>query len=693
MKKLLCLMAALLLAVCSAGASGYSSCQTYTYSSRDKSVLPSPDAYYISRVIRLSDYGLGSFSSPQDLVVDKDGNLYVADTNNNRIAVIPGEGESVRFIENVDSSGLNRPTGLFIDAEGRLYIADSGNFRVVRLNADFTLDKAFGKPTSPLLKNLDVFKPLKVSVSSLGEIYIICENVFEGIVEVNEAGEFIGYAGMNKVSPSLWDLMWRAVSTKTQKESMVSFLPISFLNMDMDEKDFIYATSYMESNPSANAVKRLNPGGKDVLVNNSGLPLIGDQITNENTAYSRFKDICYIQNGIFAAVDSTLGHIFVYSPDGYPMFIFGGIGSGTGQLTSPSAIDHNGLELYVLDGSKNQINVYAPTPYGEKLIKAVAAYDEGDYGGASASFSELIRLNSNCEVAYIGLGKSYLRSGRYEKAMQAFYIAGNKTYYSKALKEFRNQKLSGYFIWISAFAAALIIYFIVRKPVKKALGKRFAGKGMRDAKLPPGLTGYFDSLAFAGYMAFHPFKGFYEMKREKRGSMAAAFTIAAFYTVTMLIKKVATGFVFSTVEVTEVNVFLTLLEILAPFVLFCIANWCLTTLMDGEGNLRDIVMTVCYSLLPATLIQILVILASHILTLQEGAVLGVFEWLATAYTVFLIFTGTLTIHQYTLKRAVATSFFSIVGMAVILFIGFIFVNLGCEVFDYFRSIYREIIFR
>jgi len=102
---------------------------------------------------------------------------------------------------------------------------------------------------------------------------------------------------------------------------------------------------------------------------------------------------------------------------------------------------------------------------------------------------------------------------------------------------------------------------------------------------------------------------------------------------------------------------------------------------------------VCYSLLPATLIQILVILASHILTLQEGAVLGVFEWLATAYTVFLIFTGTLTIHQYTLKRAVATSFFSIVGMAVILFIGFIFVNLGCEVFDYFRSIYREIIFR
>lgn len=254
-------------------------------------------------------------------------------------------------------------------------------------------------------------------------------------------------------------------------------------------------------------------------------------------------------------------------------------------MTSPSAIDRNGLELYVLDGSKNQINVYAPTPYGEKLIKAVVAYDEGNYSGASAGFSELIRLNSNCEVAYIGLGKSYLRSGQYEKAMQAFYSAGNKTYYSKALKEFRNQKLSGYFIWISGFALIVLIYFAVRKPVKKALSKRFAGKDRRGGKLSPGLTGYFDSLAFSGYVAFHPFKGFYEMKREKRGTMAAAFTIAALYTLVMIVKKAATGFIFSTVEITEINVFFTLLEILAPFVLFCIANWCLTTLMDGEGDL------------------------------------------------------------------------------------------------------------
>ncbi|MGO4843943.1 hypothetical protein AB4144_67850, partial [Rhizobiaceae sp. 2RAB30] len=35
-----------------------------------------------------------------------------------------------------------------------------------------------------------------------------------------------------------------------------------------------------------------------------------------------------------------------------------------------------------------------------------------------------------------------------------------------------------------------------------------------------------------------------------------------------------------------------------PFILFCVANWSLTTLMDGEGKFLEIITAVGYSLLP-----------------------------------------------------------------------------------------------
>lgn len=699
MKKIIIIVFLFITLVCPVSASEYSPYATYTYAARNGDILPSPDAYVVSDVIRLGDYGLNDFNSPQDLFIDMKGNSYIADTNNNRIVFISKDRKSIKVIDKYNDIPFNRPTGIFMDAQNRLYIADSGNNQVVRLLPDYNLDKIYKKPDSSLLEKVDAFKPVKVSVSSLGNIYIICENIFEGILEINENGSFVGYAGMNKVSPSFMDLAWRAISTNSQKRSMVAFLPITFLNMDIDNKDFIYATSQMESNSARNAVKRLNPGGVDVLINNSGLPIIGDLINNDNEDYSRFKDICYLKNGIYAMVDSVRGRVFVYSPDGYPMFIFGGTGGMTGQMTSPTAIDHFNETLYVLDGSKNQINIYSPTNYGKGLIDAVAEYDTGNYEDATSRFSELIRFNSNCEVAYIGLGKAYQRSGEYEFAMKAFQLADNRIYYSKALKVYRNDKISKDFIWIGLIVLILLLFLIMKKPILSVRKRYFPPKVKTTAKFPQknfirfDTNKYFDSLGFASYISFHPFKGFYDMKREKQGTLLASNTILFLYILVVLAKKIATGFVFSSGNPSEVNLLFVILQTLAPIILFCAANWCLTTLMDGEGSFKDIIMMIGYSLLPALLIQIPVILASNVLTLEEGAFLKAFEIISILFTFFLIFIGTLTIHQYSLKKTILTGFLTILGMAIILFIGFIFINIGYEVFDYFKSIYRELIFR
>ena len=82
----------------------------------------------------------GYFSNPRGVAVDRQGWLYVADTDNNRIQVFRGDRT---FVGKFGTSGtgngqFNRPTAVAVDAAGRVYVLDQGNNRVQVFMPDFT---------------------------------------------------------------------------------------------------------------------------------------------------------------------------------------------------------------------------------------------------------------------------------------------------------------------------------------------------------------------------------------------------------------------------------------------------------------------------------------------------------------------------------------------------------------------------
>ena len=204
---------------------------------------------------------------------------------------------------------------------------------------------------------------------------------------------------------------------------------------------------------------------------------------------------------------------------------------------------------------------------------------------------------------------------------------------------------------------------------------------------------YKETLRYALYVIFHPFDGFWDLGHENRGSLAAATTFLALWLITYVLRLMFTNFQFINAPIQYINIYERCASLLLPFLVLCVANWSLSTLFDGKGRLKDIYMAMCYALVPYVLIQLPLIILSHVLSFDEGAYYFVLGSVSVIWCVFLIFVGLMQVHDYGPGKTLIFLFFTIFGALVILFLILVFLSLLSDAFGYFVSLYREIAFR
>ncbi|MDR2701494.1 MAG: YIP1 family protein [Spirochaetaceae bacterium] len=201
------------------------------------------------------------------------------------------------------------------------------------------------------------------------------------------------------------------------------------------------------------------------------------------------------------------------------------------------------------------------------------------------------------------------------------------------------------------------------------------------------------TLKYSLYVCTHPLDGFWDLTHEKRGSIAAANVILAAAILVEILRLTLTSFQFVTINMEYFNAAIVLLRILLPVFLWTVANWSLTTLMDGKGRMRDIYMAVCYALTPYVLINAVMIMLSRIITFDEGAIYLFLAGFAVVWTAILIFSGMMMIHDYSFGKTLLSSLLTIVGMGVMVFVFVVFFSLISDATAYFISLYKEILFR
>jgi hypothetical protein len=202
-----------------------------------------------------------------------------------------------------------------------------------------------------------------------------------------------------------------------------------------------------------------------------------------------------------------------------------------------------------------------------------------------------------------------------------------------------------------------------------------------------------DKLKYSLYIIFHPFKGFWELKHEKKGDVWSATILLFIMCLVSILKYTLTGYIININALQDFNILLQIGIIIVPFGLWCISNWCTTTLMDGEGSLKDIYIMTAYALIPLIIFYVPLIIFSNIISIEETSFYSFFTNLAIILTAFMLFIGTMTIHQYSILKTILTIILVLLGMAILIFLGLLFVALIQQVISFVELVYKELILR
>lgn len=459
---------------------GAVSYRNYTYN-MDGTAGAEPQAYIPEAAYTGADLGAGDFSKPQDVFVSESGKIYVADTGNNRIVVTAADFSLLQIISGFENNGVfdtfSQPHGVFCDTSENLYIADTQNGRIVMLDRDGALVRVITAPQSDLLENSYEFVPIKVAADYAGRVYVVSQNCDQGIVQYNPDGSFLGYFGSIKTQSTVWELFWRSVATKSQKEAMSKIVPTEYSSIDVDADGFVYGTvSMIDTSKDFDAsmfLHKLNSMGTDVLKRNGSNPPCGDILyeqdeDTEQWLISRFADVAVQDNGIYSALDTQRGRIFTYSSNGELLFVFGGLGTTLGSFGMPSAIDTTADNRFiVLDSKYNQLVVFEPTQYGALILQAELANSRREYEKSRELWLETLKYTSKSELVFSKIGDIYNSEGNYEKAMEYMRLANDRSGYSEAYQNLRKIVMNRYFGTGMLIVAVLVAAGLIFKEIRK----------------------------------------------------------------------------------------------------------------------------------------------------------------------------------------------------------------------------------
>jgi uncharacterized protein (TIGR03663 family) len=274
----------------------------------------------------------GALNFPKDLAVDAQGNVYVVDSQNNRIQKFDSDGNLVTAWGSFGEGPgqFSEPWGIGVDGEGHVYVADTWNHRVQMFTSEGELVTYWGvfQDTGGELAEPQgtFYGPRDVAVDSEGNVYVTDtgnKRIQKFDAEGNPLGQW-GGAGSDAGQ------FQEPVGIAVEDEGQIYVADTWNQRIQVFDQEFQFVRQW-----------RVDGWAGESLMNKPYLALDGQ--------------------GRIYATDPEASRVLVYSQEGQLLAVFGKYGTDSASFDLPTGIgiDQDGL-IYVSDSNNQRIMKFAP---------------------------------------------------------------------------------------------------------------------------------------------------------------------------------------------------------------------------------------------------------------------------------------------------------------------------------------------
>lgn len=640
---------------------------SYTYTFDQKGYWTrTQDAYLPDKTI--TNLGL---AAPDDLFVDKNNMLYIADSQNRRIVKYSIDKDRVEDI--LEYEGMMNPRGVFVTEDGNIYVADPSAKAVFVFDGAFQFLQRFDRPNTPSFADTP-YEPLRIAVDGGKNMYIIGEGVYNGIIQLASSGDFLGYFAVNKTRLSFVQAIQNAIFTRAQLDNLVARVPNTFSNVFLGDDGIIYSTTMGNH---VDGLKKHNTAG-------------GNMFKEQDWVADSMTDLYVDEQGIIYTSENS-GYINIYSSSGELIFDFGSYVfdldvAGLFSTLPSIAVDKN-HNIWTVDGDKGYLQSFKPTDYALMVYDAMGLYEKGMYEEAMEQWSEVLKLNQMSVLAHSGVGKAYLHAGRYEEAMVHFKVSGEREFYSQAYWEVRNEMIQRNMRFIVTVIAILWLTSFLIKTFDKGRRVRNARRALFHKLLAVPVLG---DVLYAVKIPRHPIDRYYDIRVKRKGTVAGAVILYLTLFVVFIIYTTGKGFIYQYSSVEDMDINSIVIGFFVIIGLFVICNYLVASIKDGDGNLKQVFMIPAYGSIPVIAAMVFITVFSYFMTYNEAFLLTLLLLVGTVWSIINIFLGFMTVHDYSFKETVISLIITLVFMIIAAILVLIIIIMWEQLWQFLQTIGKEL---
>lgn len=191
----------------------------------------------------------------------------------------------------------------------------------------------------------------------------------------------------------------------------------------------------------------------------------------------------------------------------------------------------------------------------------------------------------------------------------------------------------------------------------------------------------------------HPNDFYYDIQTPGRARWRDAFILIILACLARMISLVATGYAFEVKEPHQVSYIYEFFWIIVPWLTWSVSNWAVSTIFEGEGKFKEIVVGTAHVMVPYILFIIPITLLTNVLSLEESSTYSFLLYCIYGWVILLIIIKMKILHDFELGKLFWITLLSTIGVFVLWFVGIILFGLIYEFLSFIADLIKELRFR